>query len=79
MLQGVPLSRSLVCVTDPVRYCSHAVRAFIREMFGFTVETSAIGCLLPARVQHNKPTVLECAHIMSFQTLTIKQAPSSQV
>lgn len=37
-----------MCVTDPVRYCSHAVRAFIREMFGFTLETSAIGCFLPS-------------------------------
>lgn len=41
------LQRELVCVTDPVRYCSHAVRAFIREMFGITLETSAIGCFLP--------------------------------
>jgi len=50
--QGVPLTRQLVCVTDPVRYCSHAVRAFIREMFGLTVETSAIGCFLPSPVRH---------------------------
>lgn len=46
-IEGVELQRELVCVTDPVRYCSHAVRAFIREMFGITLETSAIGCFLP--------------------------------
>ena len=50
-LQGVPLRRCLNCVTDPVRYCSHAVRAFIREMFGLTVQTSPIGCLLPGQAR----------------------------
>ncbi len=45
--QDVPLSRSLVCVTDPVRYCSHAVRAFIRELFGVSVHTAGNGSLPP--------------------------------
>ena len=49
--QGVPLSRQLMCVTDPVRYCSHAVRAFIRQMFGLTVQTTAQNWLPPPQVR----------------------------
>ncbi len=49
-VRGVPLRRTLLCVTDPVRYCSQAVRAFIEEMFGLTIETSASGCFLPGQV-----------------------------
>ncbi len=49
-VRGVPLRRTLLCVTDPVRYCSQAVRAFIQEMFGLTIETSASGCFLPGQV-----------------------------
>ena len=61
-LQGVTLNRQLVCVTDPVRYCSHAVRAFIRELFGFTLETSATGCFLPPpqRVSQRSPSSRAC-------------------
>lgn len=44
---GVPLQRTLLCVTDPVRYCSQAVRAFIQEMFGLTIDTCAAGCFVP--------------------------------
>lgn len=49
--QGVPLSRQLTCVTDPVRYCSHAVRAFIRQMFGLTLQTTAQHWLPPPQVR----------------------------
>jgi LysR substrate binding domain len=41
---GVPLMRTLHCITDPTRYCSQAVRAFIQEMFGLTMETVPQGC-----------------------------------
>ena len=45
-IQGIPLVRSLRCVTDPVRYCSRAVQAFIREMFGLTIDTTPEGCIV---------------------------------
>ena len=48
-IQGIPLVRSLRCVTDPVRYCSRAVQAFIREMFGLTIDTTPEGCIVDAR------------------------------
>ncbi len=50
-VRGVPLRRTLLCVTDPVRYCSQAVRAFIQEMFGLTIATSASGCFLPGQAR----------------------------
>ena len=53
-VRGVPLQRTLLCVTDPVRYCSQAVRAFIQEMFGVTIETSASGCFLPGQVRRSR-------------------------
>ena len=45
-VRGVPLTRTLLCITDPVRYCSQAVRAFIQEMFGVTIEPSSAGCFV---------------------------------
>lgn len=50
-VRGVLLQRTLLCVTDPVRYCSKAVRAFTQEMFGVTIETTAAGCFLPDQVR----------------------------
>ena len=50
-VRGVPLQRTLLCVTDPVRYCSQAVRAFIQEMFGLTIQTTAAGGVLPDQVR----------------------------
>jgi DNA-binding transcriptional LysR family regulator len=49
-IRGVPLSRTLLCVTDPMRYCSKAARALIREMFGLTVKLAPQGCFLPTVV-----------------------------
>ncbi|KAK9823685.1 hypothetical protein WJX72_004627 [[Myrmecia] bisecta] len=43
-VRGVRLARTLSCVTDPVRYCSKALRAFIREMFGLTVASGSFPC-----------------------------------
>ena len=50
-VRGVLLRRTLLCVTDPVRYCSQAVRAFIQEMFGLTIATCASGCFLPGQAR----------------------------
>ena len=47
-IRGVPLSRTLLCVTDPARYCSKAARALIRELFGLNVELAPQGCFLPS-------------------------------
>ncbi len=44
-IRGVPLSRTLLCVTDPARYCSKAARALI---FGLKVELAPQGCFLPS-------------------------------
>ncbi len=46
-IRDVPLSRTLLCVTDPMRYCSKAARALIREMFGLHVRLAPQGCFLP--------------------------------
>ena len=43
-VKDTPLSRPLLCITDPGRYCSLAVRAFIRALFGLTVVTVPDGC-----------------------------------
>lgn len=44
-IKDLPLSRPLLCITDPGRYCSLAVRAFIRALFGLTVVTVPDGCI----------------------------------
>lgn len=52
---GVPLQRTLLCVTDPVRYSSKAVHAFIQEMFNVAIpnsgQTTAAGGFLPDKVR----------------------------
>ena len=55
---GVHLSRQLLCVTDPARYCSKAARALIREMFGLSVTIVPQGCFLPAAQVHGHLFVL---------------------
>ena len=71
-VRGVPLRRTLLCVTDPVRYCSQAVRAFIQEMFGLTIATSESGCFLPGQV---RTAVLFCLTLIvcspSMQDLAV--------
>lgn len=44
-IRGVVLQRMLSVVTDPSRYCSNAVRAFLREMFGLNTCTAAFGAV----------------------------------
>ncbi|KAK9916423.1 hypothetical protein WJX75_002429 [Coccomyxa subellipsoidea] len=52
-IRGLPLARTLLCVTDPARYCSKAARALIRELFGLDVQLAPQGCFLPnPRLQH---------------------------
>ena len=46
-ITGLRLSRTLLCVTDPARYCSKAARALIRELFGLEVQLAPQGCFLP--------------------------------
>lgn len=38
-VKGIPLTRSLCCVADPVRYQSRAVRALVNQMFGQVAES----------------------------------------
>ena len=55
-IRGLPLARTLLCVTDPARYCSKAARALIRELFGLDVQLAPQGCFLPnPRLQHVRP------------------------
>ena len=47
-VKGIPLTRSLRCVADPVRYQSRAVRALVNQMFGQIAESPE---KLPAPLQ----------------------------
>ncbi len=60
-ISGVPLARTLLCVTDPARYCSKAARALIREFFGLAVELAPQGCFLPnPPAQNVRPVCPSC-------------------
>ncbi|BDA41067.1 probable ruBisCO transcriptional regulator [Coccomyxa sp. Obi] len=61
-IRGVPLSRTLLCVTDPARYCSKAARALIRELFGLNIELAPQGCFLPSPRAAQSPNLP--AHII---------------
>lgn len=49
-IKDIPLTRSLRCVADPVRYQSRAVRAFIDQMFGPTASPEKLPVPLQEQV-----------------------------
>ena len=63
-VKGIPLTRSLRCVADPVRYQSRAVRALVNQMFGQIAESPKE---LPAPLQQ-QASIQQAKHedIISF-------------
>lgn len=73
-IKGVPLARTLLCVTDPARYCSKAARSLIREFFGLAVELAPQGCFLPNPPTQNVRPVCPRA-FWNFPSAIFKRPP----